>query len=514
MPYPPLKNIICPIFMGALLALAFAPVNLPGFAVISLGWLFYYLREIPPTPPFIIGWFYGMGQFGAGVSWIYVSLHTYGQAAPWLAGFITLLFVMFMALYCGFFTQITRRLFLRKNIWIQAFIFSAVWTIIEWARSGLFSGFPWLLLGYAQTATPLKYAAPLIGTYGLSFITAFSGCLLAIGFNSIKQARSIKKGIYPIAGMLLIYTTPTFLQYQQWTTIAPTPVAVSIIQGNIAENEKWLPGAFQKTLETYMSLTKEALHSQPSIIIWPEGAIPLPYPHAKSFLNSLSFSLQEENTTLITGIPYAAQDKPENYYNAVMVLGKNSGHYFKRHLVPFGEYIPLKIFQDIIQFLGINVYETRKGPANQPLLHIGEFSLAPFICYEIAYTQLLLEALPEAQMLVTLSDDAWFGRSLARGQHLQIAEMRSLESGRYQIVAANNGISAIISPQGQILHTIPSFKTGILNGNVYPASGLTPFAIIGDKSIMALLGIMLIFCLFQKQRRKNLLKLLKPQALK
>ena len=497
------------IFFGALLSLAFAPVNMPGFATISLACFFYQLRKAQSlSKSFLNGWLYGFSFFCAGTSWIYISIHSYGQAEPWLAFILTILFCGFMGLYLGFFGLLFHGLLQKRRLLEQSLGFSVLWVLLEYLRANLFTGFPWLSLGYSQTTTPMRYLAPIVGVYGLSFLVALSGCLLVMACLFSKQH---KKWHYPALLIIGIYILPQVLASYHWTKPLSSKhqkIPVSIIQGNIAEDEKWLPGAYEKTIRHYLHLTKNIpRHNSPPnthetrLIVWPEGAIPVPYPQSKFFLAHLSSFIKKQKATLVTGIPYEATDASNQYYNAIMVLGNSSGKYFKHHLVPFGEYLPASIFRDIAQYFDMPIYETSRGDFHQPLLNLEQIPTLPFICYEIAYSDILLNALPAAKLLITISDDAWFGHSMARAQHLQMAQMRSLQSGRYQIVATNNGISAIIDAQGEILLTVPSFETYVLNGYVKAMSGRTPWSYIGDNVVVLFLS--LIFCGLWFRRKES-----------
>lgn len=530
-------NSFTPLLFGALLAFAFAPVSLPGLAIISLAWFFctIAIQENPHkthttqkkhrifSRTFFKGWLYGIGFFTAGTSWIYISIRTYGHTDFLLASFITLLFILLMGFYIACFSGCFALLFSRKNnhsteinaknIFIKSIGFSALWVLFEYIRANLFTGFPWLLLGYSQIDTPMQYLAPIIGVYGLSFLVALSGCFLTIAWIYLKESKKAnkKKAYYFLIIMLLLYLFPQSLSSIHWTKPVSSSyshtslVSVSIVQGNISEEEKWVPGAYQKTLQHYIALTKTIL-PETKIIIWPEGAIPVPYPQAQFFLQQLSNFIQKNHATLVAGIPYADQDNLDEYYNAMIVLGNNQSinqnqgnhfnHYFKHHLVPFGEYIPSTIFRDWMKAWDIALYETRRGTIKQPLLMIEGIPTLPFICYEIGYSDILVNALPQAQLLMTISDDAWFGHSMARAQHLQIARMRSLQSGRYQIFATNNGISAIIDSSGTITNELPSFKSAVLNGFIQPMIGKTPWANMGDTAIMIILSGILIAVLF------------------
>jgi len=226
-------------------------------------------------------------------------------------------------------------------------------------------------------------------------------------------------------------------------------------------------------------------------IVWPESSFSLPQTYGKQVLDNLEIEAKQHNATINIGLPY--QEADGRYYNALMLIGADNGKYFKRHLVPFGEYTPLNfLIGPLLSWLKIPMSNFSAGPTNQPLLDVHGVKIAPFICYEIVYPNLVNRDLPEAQMLMTISEDAWYGDSNAVDQHLEMAQMRSLESGRYSLFAVNTGISAIIDDHGKILQSLSLNKRGVITQQVPAMIGRTPWSVTGDGIwlLMMLAGVM------------------------
>ncbi len=341
--------------------------------------------------------------------------------------------------------------------------------MFELLRSWLFTGFPWLLLGYSQTDTYLNGFSPLFGVYGLSTLCAFlSGALIAF----LKQKKTLfRLEILTVA--ILIFLSGFLLTKINWTTSSGQPIKTTMIQGNIQQNLKWQPEQLLSTLKLYMEYTQANWSSH--LIIWPEAAIPLPLEEAKDFLFSISNMAKKNNCALITGIPVV---KSNFAFNSVIALGNGRGIYYKRHLVPFGEYIPLKpLFEKMLQTFQIPMSNFQHGAKTQsPLIANGVY-IAPYICYEVAYPLEFLMFLPKAQLLITVTDDSWFGRSVALSQHLQMAQMRASETGRYLLFNSNTGLTAVLNPKGKITKSVAPFQERALTATVLPMQGETPWMI-------------------------------------
>lgn len=460
------------LLIGSLLPFAFAPYHYYALSFIIPAILFGFCYKASPKKAFFYGLLFGLGFFGVGVSWVYVSIHIYGHASPLIAVIITGLFVAALSLFiaCQFFiaNSISRY---TSTLLTLLLIYPISWVIFEILRGIIASGFPWLYLGYSQTSSILRGFAPIIGVYGLSLMVAgIAGALVSIVLIPSKRYRIICTLI--IAGL---FSTGFYLSDRSWTISTSKPITVSLIQGNVQQMLKWDPAHLVQILNDYETLTKQHWKSQ--IIVWPEAAIPT-YPETvPDYLNQLDQAAKQHKTTVIIGIP---TDDPntESAYNSLMALGKGHGVYRKRHLVPFGEYTPmLNLIRYLKRYVDIPMSGFTKGESQQPSITANGISIAPFICYEIGYPYLALKTIQNTGIIVVISDDSWFGNSSASAQQLQMAQMRALETGRYVLYSTNTGITAIINPQGKIQSQLPINQQAVLTDTVNIMQGNTPLGI-------------------------------------
>lgn len=479
------------VFAGALFPLGFAPVALPGLALLSLAILFTQLDRKTPKQASLIGWIYGLGKYGLGISWIYVCIANFSNAPVIVAILATLLFIAFLACYEACFALIYTTLFRTASAISKVLGFALLYIIFEWLRSVLFTGFPWLLLGDALIDSPLSSLMPVMGSYGVGFIGVLLAGLLAVA------ARLNKKRYFILFILPFLVVKP--LETIQWTTTLPETLNVSLIQGNVSEKRKWMNEHLDDIIERYIKLTQDNWSSD--LIVWPETALPIPSTYIEDILSGLSDAAKNHHAHLLIGIPY---QKGETLSNAMMLLGDKRGLYQKQHLVPFGEYIPLSIFKLIMQYFDIPLGQLTPGAVHQSPIVFNHIRVAPFICYEIAFSHYILPHLPNANLLVTLSDDSWYGHSFAKAQHLQIARVRSLESGRYQLFSTNNGITAIINDKGKVVKQLPNETINVLKEKVILKSGYTPWAHYGDSPIIITLLILLLVMLIFQELKKHL----------
>lgn len=477
---------------GGSLTLAFAPFNIYSLGFISPAILLFLLMRATPQKSFWFGFVFGLGFFGTGATWVYISIHRYGNASALLAAFITLLFVCILACYPALLSYIFRRFFSKKSDWVQALLaFPALWVGFEYLRSILLTGFPWLLLGYSQLTTPLKGFSPIFGIYGLSLITTMiSGALVLL---STKQTRIIK-----LISLIVIFGwigLGWLFKDHLWTKQLNTPIQASLIQGDIPQSIKWDSSYVLQNINVYKNLTFD--HFSSELIVWPEGAFPVYAQDANRFIEQLGALAKQHHSNIIFGVPIQNQ-ATNQYYNGLLLIGDNQGQYLKRHLVPFGEYTPLQsLFGKMMGYFNIPMSGFTQGPGHQPDLIIHKtIRIAPFICYEIAFPDEVLNSAQHSELLVTLSDDSWFGRSIALAQHMQMAQMRSLETGRYQLLSTNTGITAFISPLGDIIKGAPIDQRVVLTDTVYPMTGKTPlmhwryFPVVGAAILMIIIALM------------------------
>jgi apolipoprotein N-acyltransferase len=473
--------------LAALLAgiagiLCFAPFDL--FWLAPLPWLalFALLRQAPtPRRAALIGFLFGLGFFLAGVSWIYVSLSVFGGMAWWLAGPATLLFCVALALYPALAGWLFKR-WQPAAFWRQALWFAALIAAADWLRGWLFTGFPWLSLGYSQAPpSPLAGFAPLLGVYGLSLLLALSAALLLrwrIGL--------------PVLAVLV--ASGLGLRQVEWTQAVGEPVSVALLQGNIPQDMKFQPDAFVRTLLLY----RDMIAANPAqLTILPETALPafldrLP----PEYLDELKMLAQRNGGDIIVGT--LTGDLESGYYNSAVSLGSSPLQtYSKQHLVPFGEFIPAGFAWFMAQ-ANIPMSAFAAGPKRQLPLQVAGHEIAFNICYEDVFGEEIIRALPQAGILANLSNTAWFGRSLAQPQHLQIARMRSAETGRPMLRATNTGMTAIIDSRGNIVAALPPFETAALAGEVRAYQGSTPYGIWGNLAFLALLLLSLGLAQFRR----------------
>jgi len=482
------KNIhFIALISGAIMPFAFAPIGIYSIAILSLAGLLFCWHQSNPTQAFLTGLLFGIGMFGVGVSWVFVSIHVFGGTNALLAAVFTALFVIVLALFMATNGYLLRKIFPGDHLAIWLLAFPASWALFEWLRSWLFTGFPWLLVGYSQTSSPLKGFAPIVGIYGVTFLVAFCSSLLFVGLKSIKNRLVL---CLLIIGM--IWGVGTEASKILWTKPFGNIIHASLIQGDIPQSTKWDPEQIKPTLKTYFDLSNNN-YMNSDLIIWPEAAIPLPKRYAESYLEALQVRAAKHHDALLTGIPIEA-DK-DHYYNAMIALGNGVGTYYKRHLVPFGEYVPFEsLLRGVINFFNLPMSSFIPGPANQLTVQADHITIAPFICYEIAYSNLILDSARKAQLLVLISNDSWFGHSFAPAQHLQIAQFAALETGRFMAVATNSGITATIGPRGKIRARLQQFKTDVLHARLQAMNGNTPWMVIGNLPILLILFGLLLGC--------------------
>ncbi len=458
---------------GAVITLSFSPIDQWYFGILGCLLLLIILDKIPPNYSFWIGWLFGIGLFGFGTSWISVSIDLYGGASSVLAWTLTLIFCVSLGIFYAIFSCAYKR-WLHDNLLGSTLGFSALWVVFEWLRSWIFSGFPWLYLGYSHLETPLSGYAPIGSVFGVSFLCALSASLLfAITFNPQKQIR-----ITSACVLFLIWISGLMLKNISWTLpVRQNPIDIAIYQPNIAQEKKW-EWQYRANIKEKMANNIRQLFDH-DLIVLPEAAIPDYFSNSTTLLTPIAREAEKLDTALLLGIPTLSTDG-KNSYNSVMSLGAGDGIYHKRRLVPFGEYVPFENqLRGLIEFFDLPMSNFAQGKKDQPLLNAQDTLIAPFICYEIAYPDLVLREAKKADIVVTLSNDSWFGNSMGPHQHLQIARMRALETGRFVIRATNNGISAIINPKGIVTTTAPQFKEAVLIGKVYSMQGSTPASSAG-----------------------------------
>jgi apolipoprotein N-acyltransferase len=474
---------------GALAPLAFSPVDLWPLGLLSVALLYLLLQDTAPRRAALLGWCYGLGWFGVGTSWIYVSISVYGNAAPPLAFLVTLLFVMVLALYFALFGWLWRAHGSRR---LPLAGFAACWVLCEWLRGWLFTGFPWLQLGSAHVTTLFSGLAPVFGVAGLSLVLALLGASLAELGKRLWQglpARQLLRTPLSLLPLLLLLGAWGSRQLQ-WVEPAGGPVTVGVVQGNIAQGRKFDENYLQDIIDTYDILSAPLW--QHDFVLWPETALPLLRENAGHILDYFEAQANDHGSTLVTGI-FDRNASSGRIHNSITVLGAGQGSWHKQKLVPFGEYVPLReVLANLLQLFALPMSSLAPGPAQQELLQVAGRPAAAFICYEIVYADFVRRYGADADFLLTISNDTWFGSSWGPPQHLQIAAMRARELGRYLVRATNDGISAIIDERGNVVQRSGQFRKDILQGELLPFRQRTPFAYWGSWPVLLLAGLLLL----------------------
>jgi apolipoprotein N-acyltransferase len=492
--YPKLLRVAF-LVTGALLMLSFAPSGhywLAPFLLLPL--LFSWLVSDPRTAAWY-GFCFGFGLFLAGTYWLYVSIHVFGQAPLWIALILMLGLVCIMALYYAAAGWLTCR-FAAGRVSNLVVIAPVVWVVLEWLRGWFLSGFPWMTLGYAQIDSPLSGFAPVVGVYGVSAVLMLSTVSALALLMVPARWRAL-----PIILAVLPWLAGYGLQQVDWTTPAGAAIRSTIVQGGISQDQKWLADQFPKTLALYRNATVN--RSDQRLIVWPEVALPAAIDQVEPYLESLQRDLAVNRQSLLLGI-LERDDADDAIYNSVLMLnGDTRQTYRKRHLVPFGEYFPVPGFvRNWLRLMSLPNTDMTPGVAVQPLLTTaGGDKLAVAICYEDAYGAEQLYALPDAVLLINVSNDAWFGDTIAPHQHLEIARMRALEVGRYMLRATNNGVSAFVDEKGRILETGPQFRFVSMTRDVRPMAGTTPYSRFGNRPLIVGLLVLLGACVWRSLRR-------------
>ncbi|HEU4352790.1 MAG TPA: apolipoprotein N-acyltransferase [Burkholderiales bacterium] len=472
---------------GAATTLAFAPFGLHPLALLTSAVLVRLWMHAPPQRCALLGFAFAAGLFGAGVSWVYVSLHQFGGMAAPLAAFATVVFCALLALFPA------------AAGWLQArvpatdparacLLIPAAWVLSEWMLSWIFTGFPWLALGYSAAGWPLQGYAPLGGVYAVSFLIVSVGGMLWLLFGHKPRFLVV---------LVLVLGTGEALRHVAWTLPAGAPVPTALLQGNIAQEVKFVPERAPRILETYARLAEG---TQARLVIFPETALPAFLDRIDpAYLARLDAVGKRNEGDLLVGVPYRAGR--DVYYNSAFSLGVSPRQiYHKVHLVPFGEFVPLG-FRWTLDVLSIPLSDFSRGSPAQPPLDVGSQRVAVNICYEDVFGAEIMRLLPEATLLVNMSNVAWFGDSLAPAQHLQIARIRAIESGRMYLTATNTGITAAIDRDGRVIARLQQFTEGRLEISAQGYSGATPYVRLRDWPVV--LACLLIFTLLTVRAKRS-----------
>jgi apolipoprotein N-acyltransferase len=483
---------------GGMLASAFAPLNLWPLAVLAPAVLMWLWQGATPREAARLGFWFNFATFAAGTYWLYISIHGFGGAPLWLAFTLMLGLVSIMGLYHAALGYVVARWLPAAGAvrWLVAL--PAAWLFIEWWRGWFLSGFSWLSLGYSQTDSWLAGLAPIAGVYGIS-----AALLVCAGALTALVCGDRRVRVPAVVALLLPWIAGAALYKHLWTTPSGPAVTVAVVQGAIPQDEKWLNSNRDTTLRRYQSLTEEVLGTQ--LIVWPESAPADVANDLVPYLTNLYREASARGSALVMGVLRADSGghQPTRYYNSVLALdASGTGWYDKAHLVPFAEFFPVPQFvRAWLRLMSLPYSDFTPGARDQPPLSAAHLELGTTVCYEDAYGSSMLSVLARANVLVNVTNDAWFGHSTARHQHFQIARLRALEAGRYMVRAANDGISAVIGPRGEVIARAREFTPVALVSSVTPYSGLTPYARVGNWLIVTLATVALAYGVWVRNDR-------------
>lgn len=483
---------------GAITPLSLAPLSWWPVAILSTACLSLVLRGSRPRTAFALAYWFGLGLFATGASWVYVSIHHYGEASIALASALTLAFIAGLAAVFALPLAIYGLLDSRHAT-VALLGFPGLWVLGEWWRGWVLTGFPWLYLGYGHLDTWLAGWAPIGGVVGISGLVAYCGALGGgiAGMLVGRKLSAVTLGTGLVTAVF-IWAGGGFLQNRAWTTPDPGgALSVALVQPAEPQATKWSPRALPDILANFSATTRTLWDHD--LIVWPESGIPRLQRYVQGYLDTLDTEASGHGAGLITGIP--TEPAPHRYFNSAIALGTAHGAYHKRHLVPFGEYVPLENWlRGAIAFFDLPMSAFASGPRTQPPIALGDIKIATAICYEVVYPDLVAADAGEANILLTLSNDTWFGNSLGPHQHLEMARMRALENGKPMLRATNDGISAVIGAEGKIGNRLPQFQAGVLRAQVTPYRGATPFSHWGSTPAIAL-GLLLCLLAFRVGRQ-------------
>lgn len=472
------------LFLGLLQAFAFdtaIDTNYPSLSPISsflslLGFL-YFIQYLSLKKSLIFAYCFGLAFLGWGLNWIYISMASYGGAPLSFAVLANAGVIIYLALYWPVGVYLICRFAQnsKQRLWLAAPVFA----LLEWIRSFFLIGFPWLSIGYAWIDSPLAIFASLGGVFLVSFMAVLSAVMILLIF----------KGKYNLFYLLGLVILTTLMHLAPVKPRQEKPIKLAIVQGNMPVITEYDESRMNENLIQYAGLTKRLLakiDTQVDLVVWPESAIPYLYDEVPDYLQGLHDQQQKFNFELISGVAHGDWST-NTFYNTVLLQSVSEKHptfYFKQHLLPFGEYLPFRRFFSFFKdYVDIPMSDFSPGPKQQPLFDIEGKKISPSICFEAVFGDEIRQNASRSDFLLNLSNDAWFGRSKAQSQHLNIARMRAIENNKTLIRATNNGLTAIILPTGHIEHSLPPFKEGILIATVKATEEpqLTVYARLGDK---------------------------------
>ena len=465
-----MRNLFLALIAGLLFPLAFAPYGLWPLLLVSVALAYWVQASAPSAKAALLGgWVYGLGMFGFGVAWLQVSMTDYGYMPLWMAVPATAAFAALLALFYGAAFWLTRRF--RGG----GLMFAGAWVLADWLRGWLLTGFPWLYGGYALIDTPLAGLAPLGGIW----LMTLAAVILPVTAVELVLRRG--RGTGPLVLSLALIVAGVVGGQFSFTHAEGERQQVALVQGNVPQDLKWLATMRKETREIYAGLT-EGL-PEGTLVVWPESAMIEFYQDIDDFVDEQGEAVAAKGGALISGLPWRDESRtPTTYHNSIAVVGTadDDGVYHKQKLVPFGEYVPLQgLIRGLIPFFDLPMSSFTPGSPRQPNLYALSHEIAPFICYEILYPELVASRTGGADVLLTISNDAWFGTSAGPHQHFQMTRLRALETGRWLLRGTNNGITAVVDHRGKVVERLPQFERDVLVSEYQPRQGETPFMLAG-----------------------------------
>ena len=452
---------------------------------------------------FSIGLYWSYGAFGVGVSWVYVSIHEYGHAPVLGAVGISFLFVLTLSLVkaAGIYSISRMQQWFGRNLLVLIIPFA--WLISEFAQRILFSGFPWLFAGYSQIDGPMWMLSTWLGVYGVSwFLLAITSCLVLLFTYYLKIKKEDGKNYLhrtTLYILIILISVPLLASITATEVIHPAKksIDVALVQPNIAQDDKWDRRHFSRIVDILYEQSND--HWDADLIVWPEGAIPAYHHQVQDIIQDINRYALNTNTDLLLGLP-VYEPAQDTSYAAFVSLGSSEQTYHKQVLVPFGEYVPLgQWLRGIIEFLNLPMSNFSPATTTQQPMDFGDYQVIPAICYEIAYPDIVHALMEQAdenmskpKLIVTVSNDAWFGNSWGPYQHMEMARMRALELGIPLVRSTNDGITAVVDARGNMLARINRYEQATLRRVVSLEHYKTLYRSYGLMGIYLLMGISLV----------------------
>ncbi|MGH8135517.1 MAG: apolipoprotein N-acyltransferase [Steroidobacteraceae bacterium] len=485
---------------GAATTLAFAPWEVFPLAVLGPAFLFLLWDDATPRQAVRLGFAWGAGLFFAGTWWIYTAIHDFGGAPAWLAALLLLVPVAVMGSYYALLGFLATRFDRMPRLAHCLLLLPVGWTLMEWLRGWLLSGFPWLQLGYAHSDSWLAALAPIGGVHLVTFASALTAGALLVMLRGGSRERGIA-----IAVVIAVWGGSWAIAGRQWTTPAGAEISVALLQGAIPQDEKWQMENRAATLDRYRALNRQALGQR--LIIWPESALPMLAHEADVYLAAIRAESRARNSDVLIGLLRYDFETGVIRNGLLAMSATGDAWYYKRRLVPFGEFFPVPDFvRRWMRLMSLPYYDMTPGDEHQDPLPAAGQKLGATICYEDAYGSEQLAVLGEATLLVNVTNNAWFGDSAAPHQQLQMARFRAHEAGRSLVRATSNGITAVIAPDGGIKAMAPQFVQAVLKSSVQPMTGLTPYARTGNWPILLGSLLMALICIGYPFRHEGSLR--------